>query len=460
MSLLAGVARIDITPPFGVSAGWSARDCLVDGNHESLVAQALVVSDGNRTAVIIATDLLMVTSRLSERVRCRVNYLTGIPVHSISVHTSHNHSAPHSTLEPDITQGESNSGAAALQRYADLLPDALAGAAYSAWRRLRPPRAGARVTRALGITTNRVRPERSPDDSVSVIRVDTEKGGPLAALVSFAAHPVTVGGSSTLWDAEYPGALRLAFERAVPGVECLFLQGCAGDVAPWDWWFGNANASPHSYEARDTFGDAVATVAIGAYRSAETYSDLPVIACSERLKLKRRQHAYDLTEIDALLDELHAQPNVPWPEIWPREVHTAISAQQFPAIYQEGALEGYRDMITGREEPVLAEILVFALGDIAIVTNPFELFNECGAELRQASPFGVTVTASYANDYRGYLPGSSDLDLIDGIPLAEILDQTRFRRYYGITNTDVERGEVDHLVACSLHLLERAFNSL
>ena len=460
MTLLAGVARVDITPPFGISTGWSARDCLAEGSREPLVAQALVVCDGSRTAVVIATDLLMVTSHLSEQVRRRVNNLTGIPAESVSVHASHNHSAPHSVLEWDTTPGESDTDVGVLQRYANFLPDAIAGATYAAWRRLRPARAGATVGRAPGISTNRVRPERSPDDSVSVIRIDTERGDPLAALVSFAAHPVTVGGSSALWDAEYPGPLRFAFERAAPGVECLFLQGCAGDVAPLDWWFGNASASPHSYEVRDTFGEAVARAALAAYRSTETFSDLPVFACSETLKLRRRRHAYDLTEIDALLAELQAQPEVAWPAVWPREVHTTISAQQFPAIYQEGALTSYRDMITRSREPVLAEILVVALGDTAIVTNPFELFNECGVELRQASPFRTTVTASYANDYRGYLPGSSDLDLVDGVPLVEILDQERFRRYYGITNSDVERGEVDRLLACSLHLVQRALSSL
>ena len=135
------------------------------------------------------------------------------------------------------------------------------------------------------------------------------------------------------------------------------------------------------------------------------------------------------------------------------------SAQQFPAIYQEGALASYRDLIMRRHEPVPAEVMAVAIGDVAIATNPFELFSACGAKLRETSPFDVTMTAAYANDYRGYLPPSSDLDLVEGIPLTAILDQDRYRHLFGVTNSELERGEVDRLLAAGAELLHSARGS-
>ena len=78
---------------------------------------------------------------------------------------------------------------------------------------------------------------------------------------------------------------------------------------------------------------------------------------------------------------------------------------------------------------------------------PFELFCQPGRALAEASSFATTLVLGYANDYLGYLPPTDDLDRVIGLSLDEVLDQSRSRWAYGITNSLAARGEVDRLVA-------------
>ena len=442
--LRAGVCRVDITPPLGVEPGaWRLRTGRADGVDEPLVAQALVLDDGSRRVALVATDLLWMPRHVAEAARRRIAALTGIPPEAVLLNASHNHSAP-VLLEPDSVRAAVRTGG--LDAYAAALPDRLAGTVYGANVRRQPAAIGAGVGRAPGVSVNRVDPRRSVDDTVTVLRVDGEDGV-MAIVVGFACHGTCVGGQTLRWNADFPHALRVAVERAHPGTECLFFQACAGDLAPLDYWFGNEAAVRHGFPARDRVGGALAAEVRRVVPTIWT-ADEPELAVESRVvPLRRRRLPWSDADLYRVERRLAAESEPAFPEVWADEVHTTTSAQRFPLHYQRGALAMYRDMRQRQDVPVQAEVQALAVGDIAIVGTGFELFSGPGRAVRERSPFRTTLVLGYSNDYLGYLPPTEDFDRIADVPLDAVLDQDRYRWAYGITNTHLDRGEIDRLLA-------------
>ena len=290
--LRAGVARADITPPCGLPHGcWSLRTGLAEGIHDPLLAQALVLDDGD------SSDR---DRRDRSRLRGRRHDGRGPRAgrgadRDPAARRARERGAQPQRAEPLARQhrrrARGRAGVRALRR-APAGPARRRGLRGLARARAGPGRLGRRPRARDHASTGSCRSGRSTTPS-PVLAVDRADGSPLAVVASFACHPTLMGGQTLLWNADFPGPLREAVEpraarRRVPLPLGLrrrrrrlgLLVRELGGVAPL---LRRAATSSARRSARPWSRRSA-----GSSRSASLVSPPP----RRRIELPRRRHAY------------------------------------------------------------------------------------------------------------------------------------------------------------------------
>jgi hypothetical protein len=223
--------------------GYANRKCgPATGTHDPLYAKVLVLEAANSRLAIVTLDL---GSIVAENLRRDVAQKLGIPV--LLLAASHTHSGPQ-YLAPAGTGAGLPPGGAPPSPYLLEIEGKIFEAVRQAAASTFPARLGVgRGSLQLGYNRLLVRDdgraravfnnlERIPygpvDPEYIVLRVDDEAGNPKAVLVHYACHAVVLGPTNCKYSADFPGAMQAKVEAEMKGVQCMFVQGGAGDINP------------------------------------------------------------------------------------------------------------------------------------------------------------------------------------------------------------------------------------
>ena len=237
-SLLAGAARIDITPQdlTGLTNLWRHP---FEGVHDPIYVRALVVDNGINSAAIVAADLVEFgdTSELRKQIEKEI----GIPVDHIIITASHDHNAPRvGTVTPGAT---AQKGGPATAIYTEQVYAKIIDALRQAKAAMQPARVGLGKGTA-DVNTNRNQftaegwgmgsnPDGPSDKTVWVIKFESLAGEPLALLINYAVHSVFIGPENRLVTGDLAGAVERHVERSYQdNVVALWTIGPAGDQNP------------------------------------------------------------------------------------------------------------------------------------------------------------------------------------------------------------------------------------
>ena len=439
MSLSAGAAAADITPPFPVDLlGYVRRPLAARSAYEPLEATACVFRDDadGTTVVVIAADVVGLTTPMADRIRARVGELVGCDPAAVLVNSSHSHAAPWPGATIKLG-GEFDAWTELELEYWESIPDRYASVAAEATSRLVPAGVSGGVGCAPGLAVNRR--ERTADgrtilgwnregvrdDSVVAIRIDSLDGAPLVAdaiatLVSFACHPVVIGPDYPGAGPDFVGPLRTTLGNLLrPGAVTVFLQGAAGDALPLEAFRDDGSA----LAAADVFGTRVALEAAHAVADADPWvteidrsewgSVTPISLYRRRLansqppqmlRTNRRIVSLPLMElptVEALERELEERRRDLAARADRGETRVTMNPIRYHIAWLELMLA--QEAAGGRATAIDGEIWAARIGDCAIVGAPGEIFGAIGTAVRAASPAPVTIFAGYCQGSLGYV---------------------------------------------------------
>jgi hypothetical protein len=214
-------------------------------------------------------------------------------------------------------------------------------------------------------------PTAPVDPTVSVMRVDTTNGKPIAILVNYSCHPVVFGPDNLEYSADFPGVMTRTVEKAFDGQPlAFFIQGAPGDINPY---YAVTPLEQDAVKWRDWTGMHLGEEAARVAQSIKTEPE--------------RNASIDFAE-EMLEFKLRWDPD---------KFRQGLVAAFGPKVFDD-----YGSNITRQMKLPAATLLINK--QIAVMTMPGEPFVDFQRNWRDRCPVRHAFFFGYANGYYGYFP--------------------------------------------------------
>ncbi len=384
--LRAAAAEVDLQPPVGSwLSGFALRVSPSDGQHDALMARALLLHDGAQALLIIALDIIGMTTRDAAELRARIGAAAGIPAHAVLLACSHTHSAP-ATMPFRGVLGHLN------VTWWERAKERVVALAAALPRKLRQARLRIAATQVSGISYNRQDRTRPIDTELLVLGIDGVRGGTIATVANFAVHPVTLSHGNLKLSGDVPGEVSRRLAAATGGIG-LYLQGACGDVNPAvDLKRGWGNGAFADVAA---MGRRLTDAALRALKAAEPERAVRLRSAdiAAALPLDR---APSLKQLDALLAQFQERLDH-------ARADGDVAEQGFALSFMRWSAELRAAMVTKtlpRAQPLT--LWTAAINDVRLLALPLEPYSDIALDFKRLVLPERGCVVGYANGLIGY----------------------------------------------------------
>jgi len=412
--LWVGTAVVDITPD---------RPVLLDGQRHVRVARqaatpitatALAIEgrqDGQPTeqAVIVSCDIVAIREGILEKVREKVSaQLTQLDPTKIFLCATHTHTAPVTAEgkyelpeEPIMRPSE----------YAEWMTTRIAEAIVQSWNKRAPAKVGwgqgqavvARNRRAIyadGSAHMYGRTdapqfrglESMEDHELEVLFFWDQEDRLFATAINVACPAQEVEGLRVIHADFWHPVRETLREKYGAEFAVLGLTGAGGDVSPHLMYGKAADERARKLRGLDRLGEIARRIVRG---------------WEEALEIARLD-----MQSDVVFPHVVKEIPLPYRKITEAEAAQAAAeaaryrdnpAERWNYLWHQRVVERFQKQQAGIDESLPVEIHVLRIGDVAIATNPFELYTDYGIQMKARSPAVQTFVISLVGS-AGYLP--------------------------------------------------------
>jgi hypothetical protein len=381
--------------------GYPHVERISTGIHDPLLASALYLKNGSRSAALIALDLLMLEPATARSIRRTVSQRIGTPEEAVLISCTHTHSGPVSSRllawqeDPAVPLPDSG--------YLEWVGDRAADAAVRAAESAGPAEIAWTTADAQGVGGNRLDPGGVTDPEAGVLAVRKAGGGPLVAVaVVYGMHPTVLHEDSTLVSSDFPHYARLELQEQLgPSLTVLYHTAPCGNQSPR--FLVSEQTFDEAERLGRKLGKAVAA-SVAMLKGREYRNQGPLRGVLHHVDLPRRALPL-VAEAQSLLDRCRADyDRLRSDGADPARVRTAECA----VFGAEGTLALATLQEQGEIERLLQaylpiEIQAVQIGEVHLAGLPGECFTEYALEIKRRWPGRVFVVSLVNGDLQGYI---------------------------------------------------------
>jgi len=362
--------------------------------RDDLEANGLYLTDGKTKLLLVSCDLVGLNSAHVAAMREAMGAASGMAPRDIIITCTHTHGGP-SLVKTNYLMPIDLA-------YVSRLKGWLVELAKQAVRSARPGKLGwgkgkaqigfnRRLCWADGTHTMHGNASRKdfaglegPNDPQHLAIFAADSNGKLIAVLHHNTTHPTVFYAAGIYSADFPGEARKILRKQLGDIPVLYLNGAQGDIAI-------QNMLHRRKESREAMLGRIAGMVAGEtlrlYKNV-VYHDHPVLAHTyEDLKVKVRLPQPDrLAESRKILARIDAGE-----KIRGMKMIMAFGAVHLQKMYGKNPVDTL---------PVHA----IRIGDVALVTQPCELYCQFGLDIKRRSPAPITAVVGLADGYCGYCP--------------------------------------------------------